>query len=114
MQRAIGDYFQSLRIRWPNAKLVFVIPCFIRSDPPSYYPEVLAYANDVLAPEYGVEVIDPVAERWFKNVNLRPLLLRDGVHPNSAGIDYYTDKLLTSLRHLGLADHQPPTSGAQR
>lgn len=100
MISAMSTYFQRLRVRWPGACLVFVLPSFITKEPPSFYPAVRAFATDDLR-ALGVRVIDPVDSGWYTTPgDLAVYLDTDGVHPNQAGVRYIADRVTVELRSI--------------
>ena len=48
-------------------------------------------------------MIDPVAQRWYRDVDVKPLLWLDGIHLNGDGETYYADKIIENLKQMGFA-----------
>jgi lysophospholipase L1-like esterase len=98
---AISKYLESAREQWPNAIMVLVVPSFISAGPWDGYPQLLAAIRGVLA-SADVSLVDPVADGWYNGVQPQTLLDYDRVHPNAVGNAFIAERLLGSLRQLGI------------
>lgn len=105
VKSAIDTYLVELRAGFPQAKIVVVAPTFIRPDPAENYPQIAEQLR-LTAASIGAYVVDPVAEGWFRNVDLAPLLWTDGVHLNAVGSNYYAEKITESIEQYGIADRE--------
>ncbi len=46
--------------------------------------------------------MDPLAQGWYREIDVQPLLWRDGTHLNANGEVYYANKIIKSLKQMGL------------
>jgi lysophospholipase L1-like esterase len=98
---AISEYLTEARKQWPSAKIVEIFPVFVSSAPYEGYPELLDRARTgVLA--VGGTLVDPYAEGWYTNSDPASLTAADGTHPNMAGHAFIADRLIASLRKIGI------------
>ena len=51
----------------------------------------------------GAQVIDPVAQRWYRDGDVKRLLWKDGVNLSGEGNAYYADKIVENLTRMGVA-----------
>ncbi len=66
--------------------------------PDDSYPAV-AQGLRYCAASVGAFVIDPVAQRWYSDVDAKGLVWRE-THLNSAGDSYYGDRIVENLRQM--------------
>ncbi|MCW2685537.1 MAG: hypothetical protein JWR37_427 [Mycobacterium sp.] len=96
---------------WPNSHIVVIAPWFIQS-PTIEVPDVpgltfAGYLRQSLRsfPEFdGVTYIDPGALGWFKDMDIRPYVADDGIHPNLEGHRKIGELLTAALIQDGLAN----------
>jgi lysophospholipase L1-like esterase len=95
---AADEYIKQVRSVWPNAKMIIVLPALATSK-----VDYVAVAEGLhrTAERVGAYVIDPVAQHWYRDIDVKRLLWRDNVNLNDAGEAYYADKIVENLRHLG-------------
>jgi lysophospholipase L1-like esterase len=105
---AFDNYMKKLRAAYPNAKIVVVLPTYMSAKAASLYP-FLAPAMTESAEKVGGYVLDPVAERWYSDIDLKPLLWQDGFHPNARGNEYIAQKIADGMRRLGVVKPRPST-----
>lgn len=98
----IGEYLRALRTTYPDADIVVVVPNNVSADAPSTLGP-LRTAIERSAAAIDAAVVDPVADGWYRNRDLAPLLWDDGVHLTAAGNAYYADRLYAELVQLGIA-----------
>lgn len=99
LAEAIARYLKTARQHWPNAAIVLIFPCFISDAPMDGYQLLRTNVENSLA-LVGGTLVDPVADRWYANVDTQNLLGTDRVHPNRAGHAFIAERLLTSLCQL--------------
>lgn len=99
---AADDYVKKVRSVWPTAKIVIVLPSYVTRDAANNYPAVAQGLRDT-AESVGAQVIDPVAQRWYRGGDLKRLLWKDGVNLNGEGNAYYAAKITENLTRLGVA-----------
>lgn len=97
-----SEYLQKVRSDWPNAKIVVVLPSYVTAEVASTYP-ALAQGISRAAEDVGAQVIDPVAEHWYRGDGLKKLLWTDGANLNGDGNVYYADKIIENLTRMGIA-----------
>ena len=49
-----------------------------------------------------LEIIDSLGERWLGNANYPKYIGPDGLHPNDAGHDYLSARVVAGLKTLGI------------
>lgn len=96
---AAQTYINEVRAKWPEAKIVFLVPYYIQTLGPfrtfqSFYAEE--------AQRVGAYVVDPVGEGWFKGQEMPPLIYTDGIHPSQKGHAFIASKMLARFDELGL------------
>jgi lysophospholipase L1-like esterase len=96
---AADDYIKKVHSKWPDAKIVMVLPDYATPDPVANQPAVADGLRHV-AESTGAAVIDPVAQRWYSDINVKPLLESDGVHLNGDGQTYYAKNVVRSLKQM--------------
>jgi lysophospholipase L1-like esterase len=109
---AIDEYMTQLRAHYPDATIVVMTPSYITDYMADNYP-MLSERIRASAERIGAFVLDPVAEGWWKNIDLKPLLWTDGVHLNSQGVDVYADKVAQGMRRFGISEYHDPKAGTQ-
>lgn len=97
---AAEQYVKDVRSKWPAATIIIVLPASFGPDAGQDHPDV-ADGLRATADRVGARVIDPVAQQWFRGVDMGPLMARDGVHLNDAGQDYYAEKIVQNLKQMG-------------
>lgn len=102
MLAAADEYIKKVRLDWPNAKIVVVLPSYVTKNVASDYP-ALADGLRASAQSVGADVIDPVAQHWYRDIDLKPLLWKDGVNLSADGNAYYADKIIENLTRMGVA-----------
>ncbi|OBG26723.1 SGNH/GDSL hydrolase family protein [Mycobacterium sp. 852002-51057_SCH5723018] len=98
---AADQYIRKVRLDWPHAKIIVMIPSFATPEVPPNYP-ALAQGLSRTAESVGAYVIDPVAQHWYRDVDVKPLLWRDNVQLSSHGQTYYATKVIDNLKRMGL------------
>jgi lysophospholipase L1-like esterase len=99
---AADQYIKKVHSSWPNAKIIVMLPSYATPDvPPNYSP--VAQGLRRAADSVGASVIDPVAQGWYRGIDVKPLLWRDGIHLNRQGEIYYAEKIVQNLKQMGLA-----------
>jgi lysophospholipase L1-like esterase len=99
---AADEYIKNVHSHWPNAKFIIMLPSYATPDVPANQPAV-AEGLRRAAESIGAYVIDPVAQRWYRDVDVKPLLWHDGIHLNGDGETYYADKITENLKQMGFA-----------
>src|SRR5581483_2998364 len=97
---AADEYVEKVRSDWPNAKIIVILPASATSDEAANYPAV-ADGLRRAAESAGGYVMDPLAQGWYREIDVRPLLWRDGTHLNANGEVYYANKIIKSLKQMG-------------
>jgi acyl-CoA thioesterase-1 len=96
---AVTSYLDAIRARWPEAKIVLIVPYFLHSTE-SVLEFKNLYAHE--AARMSAVLIDPFSEGWFDGENRADLTYTDGVHPNAKGHAYIAGRLIERLDSLGL------------
>lgn len=99
---AADEYIKKVRSIWPNATIVIMLPAYATREEATNYPALAAGLRRT-AESVGAYVIDPVAEGWYRDIDLAPMMWNDGVHLNAEGNEYYADKIIEDLKRMGLA-----------
>ncbi|MEY8014820.1 SGNH/GDSL hydrolase family protein [Mycobacterium servetii] len=99
---AADEYIKRVRSDWPKAKIIIILPSYVTTQAASNFPAV-AEGLRRAADSVGAHVIDPVAQGWYRGVDLKALLAPDGIHFNAEGNKYYADKIMENLSKMGLA-----------
>ncbi len=99
---AADEYVKKVRSIWPTARIVVVLPSYVTREAANNYPAV-AQGLRGTAESVGAQVIDPVAQRWYRGGDLKRLLWKDGVNLNGDGNAYYAAKIIENLTRLGVA-----------
>jgi hypothetical protein len=97
---AADEYIRKVRSDWPKAKIVIMLPASATADATTNYPAV---ANGLrrTAESVGAYVIDPAAQGWYRDIDVKPLLGQDGTHLNGDGETYCADKIIENLKLMG-------------
>lgn len=99
---AADEYIRKVHSYWPAAKIIIVLPAYVLARMADNYP-ILAEGFRRTADSVGAYVIDPVAQGWYRDIDLKPLIGRDGIHFNGKGNAYCADKIIENLKQIGLA-----------
>lgn len=96
---AVTSYLDAVKVKWPEAKIVLIVPYFLNSPVPvldfqNLYTEEAARTDAVL--------VDPMSEGWFNIDKRNELIYQDGVHPSPQGHAYIADKLIDRFKSRGL------------
>jgi hypothetical protein len=98
---AADEYVKKVRSDWPSAKIVVMLPASATPDETANYPAV-ADGLRRTAESVGAYVIDPVAQGWYRDIDVKPLLGQDGIHlVGTVGETYCADKIIENLKHMG-------------
>jgi hypothetical protein len=97
---AADEYIRKVRSDWPKAKIIVMLPASAAADETANYPAV-ADGLRRAAESVGAYVIDPVAQGWYRDIDVKPPLWQDGTHLNANGETYYADKVIKSLKQMG-------------
>lgn len=99
---ASAKYLDAVRMAWPKAKVVVILPSYITTEVASNYAAVSAGLLES-AQRIGAYVIDPVAEGWWRDMELAPMLYEDQIHPSAEGNVYYADRIVAALHRMEVA-----------
>jgi len=99
---AAGQYLKKVHSIWPFVKIVIVLPAAFTPDVAPNY-QAVAEGLRRAAESVGAYAIDPLAQQWYRDVDVAQLLSKDGRHLNDAGEVYYAQKIVDNLKQLGLA-----------
>jgi GDSL-like Lipase/Acylhydrolase family len=99
---AADEYIKKVRSDWPKANIIVMLPAATTTDQTANYPAV-ADGLRRAAESVGAHVIDPLAQGWYRDIDVKPLLWqdKDGTHLNANGEVYFADKIITSLKQMG-------------
>ncbi len=99
---AADEYLRKLRSDWPKAKIIVMLPASATADETENYPAV-ADGLRRTAESVGAYVIDPVAQGWYRDIDVKPLLRqdKDGTHLSGDGETYYANKIIENLKLMG-------------
>jgi hypothetical protein len=99
---AADEYVKKVRSDWPNAKIAIVLPASPTPDENANYAAV-ADGLRRTAESVGAHLIDPVAQGWYHDIDVQPLLGQDGIHlAGDVGETYYADKITENLKLMGI------------
>jgi hypothetical protein len=100
---AADEYITKVRSDWPKAKIIVMLPASATADETANYPAV-ADGLRRTAESFGAFVIDPVAQGWYRDIDVKPLLRQDGdgTQLNGDGETYCADKIIESLKLMGV------------
>ena len=96
---AVRAYLDGVRAKWPEAKIVLLVPFNVRSTEASS-DFVQLFAEE--AERLGALVVDPVSEGWINKDAMASMIYSDDVHPNKAGHKYIAEHLVERFKALGL------------
>ena len=99
---AADEYVKKVRSDWQNARIVIILPSYPTPVAPDGYSAV-AQGLRSAAESVAADVIDPTAQHWYRGIDGKTLMWRDGVHLNAIGETYYADKIIGNLKRMGLA-----------
>lgn len=99
VEMAAETYVKKVHSKWPKAKVVMVLPTVADPGVAPKYADV-AHAVRRAAESARAGVIDPVLQGWFRDVDAKSLLARDGIHLNENGYTYYGGKIVDNLRQM--------------
>ena len=79
-----------------------MLPASATADEAANYPAV-ADGLRRTAESVGAYVIDPVAQGWYRDIDVKPLLRQDGdgTHLNYDGETYCAEKIIENLKQMG-------------
>jgi GDSL-like Lipase/Acylhydrolase family len=99
---AADEYIGKVRSDWPKAKIIVMLPASATADETANYAAV-ADGLRRTAESFGAYVIDPVAQGWYRDIDVKPLLRQDedGTYLNGDGETYCADKIVESLKLMG-------------
>jgi hypothetical protein len=99
---AADEYIRKVRSDWPQAKIIVMLPASATADETANYPAV-ADGLRRTAESVGASVIDPEAQGWYRDIDVKPLLWQDGdgTHLNYHGEVYCADKIIENLKLMG-------------
>jgi hypothetical protein len=95
---AADEFIKGVHSDWPNAKIVLLLPAFATSDVAANY-DAVAQGLRSTAESVGAYVIDPVAQGWYRDVDVRSLQ-KDRIHLNNNGEIYYARKVIENLKQM--------------
>lgn len=98
---AADEYIKKVRSDWPKARIIVILPSFPTPVVAQNYPAE-AQGLRAAAESVGADVIDPTAQRWYRGIDGKTLMWRDGAHLNSNGETYYANKIIDNLKRMGL------------
>jgi lysophospholipase L1-like esterase len=93
---AVSQFLTAAQRQWPNAKIVLVLPSYLRSGAYPRYPDLRKNLNVSLRAVNGT-LVDPIAEGWYTGADVGSMVNADKVHPNSRGNAFIADQLVASL-----------------
>ncbi|MEV8131333.1 SGNH/GDSL hydrolase family protein [Pseudarthrobacter oxydans] len=96
---AVRSYLDALKAKWPEAKLILVVPYFMTSEKPNTAFAEL-YAEEAV--RLGGVVIDPLVEGWLRKDVSGMMVANDKVHPNQDGQRYIAEHLAERFKALGI------------
>jgi hypothetical protein len=99
---AADEYIRNVHSDWPNAKIIIMLPASATPDVAANYPAV-AQGLRRTAASVGAYVIDPLAQGWYRDTGVKPLLQKDGIHLSNNGEIYYANKIIENLRQMRFA-----------
>lgn len=99
---AADEYIRKVRSDWPKAKIIVMLPASATAHETANYPAV-ADGLRRTAESVGAYVIDPMAQGWYRDIDVKPLLWQDGdgTHLNYHGESYCADKIIENLKLMG-------------
>ena len=97
LQPAVATYLKQVRLDYPQAALVLIVPYYMTSQEAPLGPEYTAFLG-AQARLHHATVIDPFVEGWISPALTGKLTAKDGVHPSPAGHAWIATHLAASLR----------------
>lgn len=99
---AADEYIRKLGSDWPKAKIIVMLPASATADETANYPAVADGLRST-AESVGAYVIDPVAQGWYRDIDVKSLLRQDGdgTYLNGDGETYYANKIIENLKLMG-------------
>jgi lysophospholipase L1-like esterase len=105
VEPAVNEYLTRLRSYYQRATIVVIVPCPVSSSrnplTMGTWP-VVAPAIRAVAEKIGAHILDPLTDGWYRDIDLSPLQISDHVHLNSAGAEFYAQKIIDGMRPLGI------------
>lgn len=98
---AADEYIKTVHSDWPNAKIVILLPAYATTDVAANY-DAVAQGLRSTAESVGADVIDPLAQGWYRDIDVKALQ-KDGIHLNDNGEIYYAHKIIENLKQMGSA-----------
>lgn len=99
---AADEYVKKVRSDWPNAKIAIILPASATPDKTTNHYPAVADGLRRTAERVGAYVLDPVAQGWYRDIDMKPLLSQDGTRlAGDAGETYYADKIIENLKLMG-------------
>jgi hypothetical protein len=95
---AADKYIKNVHSDWPNAKIIIMLPATATPDVAANYSAV-AQGLRRTAESVGAYVVDPVAQGWYRDIDVKALQ-KDGIHLNDNGEIYYADKIIENLQQM--------------
>lgn len=99
--QAMNAYLTKLRAGYQDATIIVVVPVFVKEEQDNDY-RLVANGTRRITADIGGYVIDPLAEGWYTDVDMTPLLWHDGVLPNDLGSKYYAQRIVDDLHQWGI------------
>ena len=99
---AIDDYLVQLRKAYPKAKIAVLVPSYITTQNADN-EQLLAASLRTSAEKVDAYVFDPVAEGWYRDVDLDSIRWTDGIHLNQNGAEYYATRIYDDMIAQGMA-----------
>jgi GDSL-like Lipase/Acylhydrolase family len=98
---AADEYIKDVHSHWPNAKIIIMLPATATPDVAANY-SVVAQGLRRTAESVGAYVVDPMAQGWYRDINVKALQ-KDSIHLNDNGEIYYAGKIIENLKQMGSA-----------
>jgi hypothetical protein len=96
---AAEEYIENVHSKWPKAKIIVLLPAYATPDVAANYPAV-AEGLSRAAENVGADVIDPVEQGWYRDIDVRTLQ-KDRIHLNDTGEIYYARRVIENLKRMG-------------
>lgn len=97
---AITSYLDTVKAKWPEAKIVLVVPYYIEGKG-RFRAFMNFYAEE--AARIGAVVVDPMEEGWLDGQDTAALTFTDGIHPNLPGHKLLAERFTARLQELGMS-----------
>jgi lysophospholipase L1-like esterase len=100
VERAASAYFDKVRARWPQARLVIIAPYLMLGATSPVGGDFTSFLAEQAA-EHDATLVDPIADGWIpaEPVHVSP----DGVHPSPEGHAYIAENLARAFRAAGIS-----------